>query len=190
MMAPMDAFLDIRLLPDPEFPATTLMNALFSKFHRGLVRFGEGAIGVSFPDVADGGRTLGARVRLHGSVEVLRHFMATEWLSGMRDHVETGEAASIPAVVRHQIVRRVQAKSSPERLRRRLVARKGLSEDLARTIIPDSSAEQLDLPFVVLKSQSTGQQFRLFIEHMPAAAAQSGVFSAYGLSAEATVPFF
>lgn len=33
----MDAFVDIALLPDPEFPATTLLNALFSKFHRGLV---------------------------------------------------------------------------------------------------------------------------------------------------------
>ena len=35
--AAMDAFVDLTLLPDPEFPATTLMNALFSKLHRGLV---------------------------------------------------------------------------------------------------------------------------------------------------------
>ena len=54
----MDAYIDIVLLPDPEFPATTLMSALFGKFHRGLVRYGEGAIGVSFPDVRDEMRSL------------------------------------------------------------------------------------------------------------------------------------
>ena len=33
----MDHYLDIRLLPDPEFPAPLLMNALFTKLHRALV---------------------------------------------------------------------------------------------------------------------------------------------------------
>lgn len=187
----MDAFLDIRLLPDPEFPATTLMNALFSKLHRRLVSFGEGAIGVSFPDVRGGGRTLGSRMRIHGTTDALQKFMATEWLAGMRDHIAMGTPAAVPAEVRHQIVRRVQAKSNPARERRRLIARTGVSEDDAQAAIPDSRVELLDLPFVVLKSQSTGQQFRLFIEHLPAQeASQSGGFSAYGLSAAATVPYF
>lgn len=187
----MDAFLDIRLLPDPEFPATTLMNALFSKLHRGLVSFGEGAIGVSFPDVREGERTLGARMRIHGANDTLQKFMATEWLSGMRDHVVLGSPAAVPQEVRHQIVRRVQAKSNPERERRRLIARKGVPESEAKVVIPDSRVELLDLPFVVLRSQSTGQQFRLFIEHLPAQdSSRPGTFSAYGLSAEATVPYF
>lgn len=187
----MDAFLDIRILPDPEFPATTLMNALFSKLHRGLVSFGERAIGVSFPDVREGERTLGARMRIHASADRLRKFMATEWLSGMRDHVVLGSLTAVPQETRHQIVRRVQAKSSPERERRRLVARKGVSDDEAKLAIPDSSVELLDLPFVLLRSHSTGQQFRLFIEHLPAQdSSRPGTFSAYGLSAEATVPYF
>ena len=70
----MDAFVDLTLLPDPEFPATTLMNALFSKLHRGLVGHGEGTIGVSFPDVEDAHRGLGSRLRLHGSAADLRDF--------------------------------------------------------------------------------------------------------------------
>lgn len=187
----MDAFLDIRLLSDPEFPATTLMNALFSKLHRGLVSFGEGAIGVSFPDVREGERTLGARMRIHGANDTLQKFMATEWLSGMRDHVVLGSPTAVPQEARHQIVRRVQAKSNPERERRRLIARKGVSEGEAKAAIPDSQVKLLDLPFVVLRSQSTGQQFRLFIEHLPAQdSCQPGAFSAYGLSAVATVPCF
>lgn len=187
----MDAFLDIRLLPDPEFPATTLMNALFSKLHRGLVSFGAGSIGVSFPEVRDGRRTLGSHMRMHGPQDVLQRFMATDWLVGMRDHVQVGHPAAIPSGVRFQLVKRVQAKSSPERERRRLIARKGVSESEATLVIPDSRAELLDLPFVVLRSQSTGQSFRLFVEHLPAQDfPQPGTFSAYGLSAEATVPFF
>ena len=39
----MDTYLEIRLLPDPEFVPTMLMNALFSKLHRGLVEQGGGA---------------------------------------------------------------------------------------------------------------------------------------------------
>lgn len=187
----MDTFVDLRLLPDPEFPATILMNALFSKFHRGLVRFGEGGIGVSFPDTGEKIHSLGSRMRLHGNADTLRGFLESGWMQGMRDHVRIGSLAPVPSDVRYRIVRRVQAKSSPERLRRRLIARKGVSEAEAQQAIPDSAAETLALPFVLLQSQSTGQQFRLFIEHLPVQGqAQAGTFSAYGLSAEATIPWF
>ncbi len=167
----MNAYIDIRLLPDPEFPATTLMSALFSKFHRGLVHYGEGAIGVSFPDVKDGDRSLGSRLRLHGAAEALRGFQQTDWLAGMRDHVSANAPATVPASARHRVVRRVQAKSNPERERRRLITRKGISKEEAMTAIPDTRVKHLDLPFVVLNSRSTGQQFRLFIEQRPFAGA-------------------
>lgn len=187
----MDAYLDIRLLPDPEFPPNILMNALFSKLHRGLVRYGEGAIGASFPEVKDGGTGLGGRLRLHGNADHLRRFAEADWLTGMRDHIAINGPAPVPAGARHRIVHRVQAQSSPERLRRRLIARKGISQEEAVAAIPDSCAERLDLSFVIVTSNSTGQQFRLFIEHMPVQdRPQIGTFSAYGLSATATVPWF
>ncbi len=44
----MNHYLDIRLLPDPEFTATVLMSALFSKLHRGLAELGTGRVGVQF----------------------------------------------------------------------------------------------------------------------------------------------
>jgi CRISPR-associated endonuclease Csy4 len=187
----MDAYIDIVLLPDPEFPATTLMSALFGKFHRGLVRYGEGAIGVSFPDVRDEMRSLGNRLRLHGALETLRGFQQTDWLTGMRDHVSVNSACVVPASARHRVVRRVQAKSNPERQRRRLIARKGISAERAMQTIPDSAAERLNLPYLVLTSQSTGQRFRLFVEHLAVREqAVDGEFSAYGLSSTATVPWF
>jgi len=187
----LDAFADIKLLADPEFPAPMLMNALFSKFHRHLTKFGAGSIGVSFPDSRDPGKSLGARLRLHGNFVDLQRFLATDWLSGMRDHVAIAPPEAVPSGARHRVVRRVQAKSNPERERRRLIARKGISEGEARIAIPDFCAETLTLPFLVLKSGSTKQQFRLFVDHLPLRDdAQQGVFNAYGLSASATVPWF
>ena len=187
----MDHYLEIRLLPDPEFPATTLMNALFSKLHRGLANHGKGSIGVSFPDVEEAHRGLGSRLRLHGSATDLRDFMGAAWLTGMRDHGAVDGPAPVPAGARHRVVRRVQAHSNPERERRRLIARKGVSPDEALAAIPDSRAEQLDLPFILLSSRSTGQHFRLFVEHLPVEdEARPGTFGSYGLSPATTVPWF
>lgn len=187
----MDAYLDIRLLPDPEFAPTLLMNSLFGKLHRGLVEHGGGSIGVSFPDVGNNGRALGERLRLHGHGTDLERLMGLNWLAGMRDHTSVTDIADVPAMAKTRIVRRVQAKSNPERLRRRLIVRKGISIEQAMQDIPDSAAEKLALPYLVLTSQSTGQQFRLFVEHLAIQEiAVKGKFSAYGLSSTATIPWF
>ncbi|EPO8055394.1 type I-F CRISPR-associated endoribonuclease Cas6/Csy4 [Pseudomonas aeruginosa] len=80
---------------------------------------------------------------------------------------------------------------SQERLRRRLMRRHDLSEEEARKRIPDTVARALDLPFVTLRSQSTGQHFRLFIRHGPLqATAEEGGFTCYGLSKGGFVPWF
>lgn len=187
----MDSYIELHLLPDPEFPENTLMNALFAKLHRGLVSAGEGRIGISFPDIEPKGIGLGARLRLHGLVADLERLMSANWLQGMRDHLSCSTINPVPVTSRHRVVRRVQAKSSPERERRRLVARKGINAEAAKEAIPDSVAEKLLLPYLVLTSQTTQQQFRLFVEHLPLQEkAVPGLFSAYGLSAVATVPWF
>lgn len=187
----MDSYIELHLLPDPEFPANTLMNALFAKLHRGLVSSGEGRVGVSFPDVERKVSGLGERLRLHGRVADLERLMSVNWLQGMRDHLSCSEVTPVPAMSAHRVVRRVQAKSSPERERRRLIARKGISVDEAIEAIPDSATQLLRLPYLQLASQSTQQQFRLFVEHLPLQKeAVQGTFSAYGLSSSGTVPWF
>lgn len=187
----MDSYIELLLLPDPEFPPNTLMNALFAKLHRGLVSSGAGRIGISFPDVEQKGVGLGARLRLHGTAADLERLMSVNWPQGLRDHLSCSPVSPVPATAVHRVVRRVQAKSSPERERRRLVRRQGISAEAARQTIPDSSAELLRLPYLVLTSQSTQQQFRLFVEHLPVRNEPvPGTFSAYGLSTVATVPWF
>lgn len=187
----MDHYLDIELRPDPEFPAPQLMNALFAKLHRALVKQGFGGIGVSFPGVDTRAPHLGTRLRLHGHSEPLTTLEASDWLTGMRDHVALSRSAPTPSDVRHRVVRRVQAQSNPERLRRRLMRRHDLDAEQARQRIPDSAAQTLNLPFVQLCSTSSGQKFRLFIDHGPLLDAPApGEFSAYGLSQTGSVPWF
>ena len=121
----------------------------------------------------------------------LRALLASDWLAGMRDYVVLTLPTPIPDNAQHRSVRRVQVKSSPERLRRRLMRRHDIDEQTARQRIPDDSARFTQLPFLQLRSTSTGQTFRLFIEHGPIQPnAVSGDFNAYGLSQGATIPWF
>ena len=201
----MDHYVDIRLQPDAEFAPAMLMAALFTKLHKVLAAGAHQDIGVSFPQMDEGDPAparasrkgahpryaLGQVLRLHGTGLTLHKLLATDWLTGMRDHVVCGAVLAVPTNARHRVVSRVQAKSSPERLRRRQMRRHGLTAEQAQERIPDSAAEELNLPFLTLRSQSTGQTFRLFIRLGPEqATAVSGEFGAYGLSAQATVPWF
>lgn len=186
----MDHYLDIKLLPDPEFATTLLMNAAYNKLHRGLVKLQCDDIGVSFPGYDASMRILGDRIRLHGSVVRLSELMEAGWLTGMTDHVQLGKISPIPEHSQPIKVRRVQAKSSVERLRRRQMRRHNLSREEVVARIPDSVEERLTLPYLVLKSKSTEQQFRLFVRQERATTAESGTFNAYGLSGTATLPSF
>lgn len=187
----MDHYLEIRLLPDPELKSTVLMSALFAKLHRALVELESTSIGVSFPGADPQRPGLGDLLRLHGRSDDLQRLIDLQWLIGMRDHTAVRGPAPIPRQVGYRVVRRVQAKSSPERLRRRLAKRKGIDAEAAFRAIPQHAMELLDLPYVTLNSRSTEQQFRLFIEQGPLLdKAVDGSFSRYGLSPTATVPWF
>ncbi len=182
-------YLDINLEPDLDFSISHLMNALFSKLHRALVELDSQDIGISFPR-ADY-LHLGSCLRLHGSLGRLEQLMALNWLKGMRDHVDLCAILPVPEDCKYRLVCRVQSDSNPELLRRRYIKRHNVSHEEAVKLIPDSSAKRLNLPFLSLKSQSTGQAFLLFIDQCTILnEPKSGVFNRYGLSQQATIPWF
>jgi CRISPR-associated endonuclease Csy4 len=191
----MEHYLEIRLLPDPEFPIAFLMSALYSKLHRLLVQHKDLNIGISFPnyqclDNANKVKaTLGDRLRLHGLKKDILVIVASDWLVGMRDHVRVSDIYEVPLKSAPVIFKRVQAKSNIEKIRRRYAKRHPEVEDVDMRF-PSSLEQRLDLPFVRVKSQSTGEQFRLYIKKIPASEKALGEFSKYGLSATATVPLF
>lgn len=187
----MHHFADIHLRPDPELAPFQLMSHLFGRMHRRLAQGKFTQVAASFPGYALAPATLGGTLRLIAPAEELAAFMAHDWLGALRDHVLLADALAVPEDAKAYRLLRVQAKSSPERLRRRRMRRHGLSEEQAREQIPDDCAERLSLPFVTLSSSSTGRQFPLFLK---LAASPGGVmrgrFNSYGLSAEATIPLF
>ena len=184
----MNYYIDVKLLPDPEFSSSMLMNVLFAKFHRALVESGYGEIGISFPQTQ---KTLGDKLRLHGSLSAIQRLMEISWLKGLTDYTSVTAITPVPDKCQYRVVKRVQAKSSVERVYRRSVKKGWLTSEEANTRMNDSKEQHLKEPFVQLKSQSSGQSFRLFIQQgklldWPV----EGEFSAYALSAEATIPWF
>jgi CRISPR-associated endonuclease Csy4 len=181
----MNYYIDIRVLPDPEFSTATLMNAVYSKLHKALVSSGQNDIGVSFPDAA---KSPGALLRLHSGKEILESLMGQNWLKGLRDYVNETAITLVPDQAAFVRVKRVQSKQSASRLRR-AVKRNSLKEDQADLIL--ANRLPLKRPYFRLQSGSTGQHFPLFIgQSKPQKKAIEGIYSAYGLSQTATVPWF
>lgn len=190
-MATLSHYLDLQLRHDPETAPTQLLAALYTRLHRALAAQDGTGIAVSFPGYSDQRHTLGERLRLHGSEAALQPWATGAWLGSLRDHVCTATPLPVPDHAAHRTLRRIQVKSSPERLRRRLMKRHQLSEAQARERIPDSAGRVTDLPYVPMASTSTAQQFKLFLALGPAQPLpQAGDFNTYGLSATATVPWF
>lgn len=184
----MDHYIEIQLKPDPEFLPSVLMNALFAKLHRVLAEKSNGQVGVSFPRVD---KNLGDTIRLHGTQEALQRLMLPHWVQGLRDYAAESNIQPIPPICQYRNVKRVQVKSSPTRLLRRSVKKGWITEEEAEQRLSKSKEQRLNDPFIQLKSQSTGQAFRLFIRHGPLVDyPKEGAFSAYGLSHQATIPWF
>jgi CRISPR-associated endonuclease Csy4 len=184
----MDHYIEIRILPDPEFSPTILMEALFAKLHRVLASVGQGQIGVSFP-LAD--KTLGDRLRLHGSLAALTALDAQPWRTALRNNIEHSGILLVPGGVKYRTVQRVQPKSNAERLRRRSISKGWLTAEEAQVRILDAAEQRSALPFIRLNSLSSQQTFLLFIDQSKICDnATEGTFSSYGLSATATIPWF
>lgn len=187
----MDHYINVQLLPDPEFGQPVLISALFSKLHRVLASLKANNIGVSFPEYSLKPKCLGTVLRVHGDQASLRRLQETDWLKGMRDHTNVSNISAVPVDIQHTQIARRQYKSSAERLRRRRMKRKGETYEQAAQAIPDSVERKNELPFLSLRSSSTGQAFFLFVDQgKPQKEAVTGEFSCYGLSQTATVPWF
>lgn len=186
----MNQYIEFRILPDPDFSSSIIMNLLYNKLHKALVQVGSTDIGVSFPDYDNKKNLLGERLRLHSNDVHLKNLIAMLPLSALHDHLRVGTVQEVPKRISYVTVKRVQCKSSADRIRRRQIRRHQLSDEEALTRIPDSVQKQLNLPYVTLKSDSSGQSFRLFISQQIAAHLITGTFNAYALSNEATLPMF
>lgn len=184
-------YIDIGVLPDAEITTAHLLGALYDRLHRHLAQQQVDRIGVSFPQYRTTPRSIGSVMRLHGSTSDLQELMASDWLKALRGHTRLTDIAPAPSDATHRTVQRRQFKTNADRLRRRRMKRKGETAEQAAEAIPITVERKPDLPYVHVHSLSTGQPYCLFI-HLgpPSPTPVNGSFNTYGLSNQATIPWF
>ena len=182
----MDHYLDIRLLPDPEFRAVVLMNSLYTKLHKALYEQTT-TIGISFPHYTI---TLGNVLRLHGSKSDLTALQAKNWLGGMSGYCNTGAVLPVPESVQYRTISRKQTTMSQSKLNR-LLKRGSITQEQVKAYKAKMFTKGLDNPYVEIVSGSNGHKHRRYIEFGPLQNEPvSGQFDQFGLSKIATVPWF
>lgn len=189
----MNHYIDIRLRADPDFSPAMLMGALYGKLHRALFDLEANDIGVSFPDHKTGvrARTPGDRLRIHGERARLDQLMALPWLRGVGELVDCSEISAVPSKVEHRTVRRRQFNTGSPSRAKRYARRHDMAQSEAQELLRVPAERRIALPFIQVGSRSSGERFAMFIEHgQLQGQPTTGQFNHYGLSREATIPWF
>lgn len=183
----MNFYIDILILLDPEFPATVLMNSLYSKLHKALYDLHSTSIGISFPKYSV---TLGNVLRIHGSNTDLKKLGKLNWVGSMDTFCKITEIQEVPKNHQYRIVSRKQASMSQSKLRR-LVKRGSIKEDEVANYEKTKNKKDLSEPFLELVSNSNGQHHRRYIDlGQLLDEPKSGTFDSFGLSKNGTIPWF
>ncbi len=191
----MKAYIEITLLPDIDVPLNFLWQKVYQQLHLGFVEMkkedGTQPIGVSLPKYDALAFTLGDKLRLfaHDS-KMLEQFNAKFWLKKLSNYVHVTGVRDVPEKVKYGCFQRVQLKTNTLRLARRKAKRENIDLENALLSFHKFDERKTDVPFVVIKSVSTREMFRLFILYNEQDTQKQGDFSTYGLSDKTTVPIF
>jgi CRISPR-associated endonuclease Csy4 len=183
----MNYYLDIHILPDPEFKETVLMNAVYTKLHKALCDLHSTNIGVSFPNHQ---LTLGNTLRIHGTAEVLDKLQRLDWIGPMSSYCQQSDIHPVPPDSKFRTVSRQQPTMSPAKLKR-LLKRGSITDDEVKQYKVKMFTKGLDNPYLELVSGSNGQRHRRYIEFGSLLDSPiDGAFDQFGLSKTATIPWF
>ena len=179
----MDSYVDIVVRPEVDLVPAHLLSAAFEELHRTIVSRGSSSTGISFPAA---GKSLGDVLRIHDDEKVLRQLSEIPWLRRNRDYFRVEGPREVPAEHDWRRVSRVQPRMTAAKARR-LLARGSLDVQTAAQVA--ATAKKLNKPFVEIRSGSTGQRFRLFIDQARCEPpSEPPEFNAYGLGG--AVPWF
>lgn len=194
-------FIELSLIPDESVPTGFVMGKVMDVLHLCFVNvqkdLGYNPVGLSFPqyryDPEAKGETkgsLGSQIRLYAQDEAhLESLCLKQQLRRFEDYVHVRAIREDAAKLGFACFKRVQCRSSIERLARRRMTRQGESPEQAKQRVQTFKEQQSDLPFAHLHSQSSEQAFRLFIakQTVPESTGK-WQFSSYGLSGTVGVP--
>ena len=200
----MNSYVDIILIPNEEDTLGSVWSMLYTQMHLALVELKDENnmvdIGFSFPLYNNHSFPLGDALRVFAnSKERLEELNLAKWLSRLDGYAYVGETKEVPAEVKEYVCfGRKQFKSGAEvrRLAKRYAKRNGVSEEeaLAKFEAVEKKYEKLKaenrLPFVNLKSLSTGHPIKIFIVKKEIEVEEKGQFNTSGLSNFSTLPWF
>ena len=183
----MDHYIDIALKPDAEMRENVLMNKVYTKLHKALFDLKNNRIGVSFPEYRI---KLGKLIRIHGDQAMLNDLQGLNWLGGLSGYCKVSDIVKVPENTKHRVISRKQANMTEAKLRR-LIKRGTIKPEEIKAYKAKMFSQGLDHAFLELDSDSNGHHHRRFIQFgdlldQPI----KGDFDSFGLSKQATVPWF
>lgn len=183
----MDYYIDITIKPDAEMRENVLLNKVYTKLHKYLWSIKSIDIGISFPLYSI---KLGKKIRIHSSYEVLKKLENIDWIGGLSGYCNIKPIKEVPADVVYRNISRVQSNMTQAKLRR-LIKRGTIPEQDIKRYKAQLFTKSLDEPYLELESSSNGQLHRRYLRFGELKNnLVSGVFDSFGLSKDATVPWF
>ena len=183
----MKYFIDITLKPDAEMRENVLMNKVYSKLHKALFTLKSTSVGISFPKYKV---LLGKVLRIHGDQSYLNDLQGLGWLGGIKGYCDVTDILPVPEKTQYRIVSRKQANMTEAKLRR-LIARKSITKDEAKTYKAQMFTQSLDNAYFELVSCSNTEKHRRYIQFSDFKDTPvTGSFDSFGLSKQATIPWF
>jgi len=192
----MNYYQEITFLPEADIGISFLRDKVFKQIHLRLVEFkkndGTTPLAIAFPTYLADETGLGNKLRIFSEErEILEQYDLSSVLSKFSDYVHNSSIRCVPAEVKgYLIFSRKQSKTNKERLARRLAKRKGIGIDEALASYASFKEKILSLPFLTLKSSTTGEMFRLYIMKEKSEFIRDGKFNTFGLSLGGSVPDF
>ena len=184
----MDSYIEVTIKPDAEMRENLLLNKVYTKLHKALVALKSENVGVSFPNYKV---RLGKVLRIHSNSAMLNDLSGLNWLGGLIGYCEVSNIKPTPESCEYRTISRIQSTMSQAKLRR-LIKRNGLKDEEIKAYKAKMFSKGLDdNPYLELKSSSTGYNHRRYLQFgrlldNPV----QGKFDKFGLSKEATIPWF
>ena len=183
----MNHYINILINPDEEMRENVLLNKVYTKFHKALFTLDTTEIGISFPNYQI---KLGNVIRIHSAENSLLKLQSTNWLGGLVGYCNVSQIKVIPEKVVYRTISRKQSNMTESKLRR-LIKRGSISPEEAKEYRAKMFQEGLDNPYVELESSSNGHKYRRYIAFSELSdTPKLGEFDQFGLSKEATIPWF
>lgn len=180
-------------LDDAEESLPFLWSKVFFQIHLALAEWKESHggvqnIGIAFPKYSE--KSLGDTIRfISADLESLDSLPLERYLAGYMEYLAGNfkvHLVSQDKITGYAGYRRVQPDASVDRKKRRWIKRH------PGETVPDLTSKGLSkkLPYIRMKSKTTGQSFNLYVEKVKMPESRTPQFTAYGLSAEAGLPEF